>query len=277
MPTGPATEARRRPSRAATRDPGGALPALSAEQLADLLRLVKGADSVELKLSVPDSGLRSAVSALGMDPLDAQIRQVVFFDTPNLDLNQHGIVLRARRVQRKPADTVVKLRPVVPEVVPTKVRQSPSFSVEVDAMPGGFACSGTMKAEHDDAVIKDALAGGKPIRKLFTKEQRDFFSTHAPGGLQLDDLAQLGPINVLKLKFTPAGFDRRLVAELWNYPDGSRVLELSTKCIPTEAFIAAAESKAFLAERGIDLLAEQQTKTRTALEFFARELVTAVG
>ena len=142
-------------------------------------------------------------------------------------------------------------------------------------MPGGFVCSGSMKAEHDDAEIKDTLAGRKPLRKLFTKEQRAFFSANAPEGIQLDDLARLGPINVLKLKFMPAGFGRRLVAELWNYPDGSRVLELSTKCSPEEAFTVAAEAKVFLASRGIDLLAEQQTKTRSALDFFVRELATA--
>jgi inorganic triphosphatase YgiF len=36
-----------------------------------------------------------------MDPLDAQIGQVVFFDTPDLTLNTHGVVVRARRVQGK--------------------------------------------------------------------------------------------------------------------------------------------------------------------------------
>jgi hypothetical protein len=44
-----------------------------------LLGLIQGADSVELKLTVPDEDRRSTVMGLGMDPLDAQIRQVVFF------------------------------------------------------------------------------------------------------------------------------------------------------------------------------------------------------
>ena len=54
--------------------------------------------------------------------------------------------------------------------------------------------------------------------------------------------------------------------------DGSRVLELSTKCEPGEAFQVAAETRAFLASKGIDLEGEQQTKTRTALEYFAKHL-----
>jgi hypothetical protein len=68
---------------------------LSADRLAKLLKLIKDADSVELKLTVPDANRRSAVAALGMDPLDAQIRQVFFFDTPDLALNRHGVVVRA--------------------------------------------------------------------------------------------------------------------------------------------------------------------------------------
>ena len=71
------------------------------------------------------------VAALGVDPLDAQIRQVYFFDTPELALNKAGVVVRARRVQQKGDDTVVKLRPVVPDQLPGELRGSPNFGVEV--------------------------------------------------------------------------------------------------------------------------------------------------
>jgi hypothetical protein len=33
-----------------------------------------------------------------VDPLDGQIRQVFFFDTPDLALYEKGVVVRARRV-----------------------------------------------------------------------------------------------------------------------------------------------------------------------------------
>jgi hypothetical protein len=142
-----------------------------------------------------------------------------------------------------------------------------------DAKPGGYVCSASFKGKvpRGDGV-KQALKGQQQVRKLFSKQQRAFFAEHAPEGLSLDDLTPLGPITILKLKFESQGFERPMVAELWFYPDGSRILELSTKCEPTEAFEAAAEARAFLADRGIDLSAEQQTKTRKALEFFASEL-----
>ena len=110
------------------------------------------------------------------------------------------------------------------------------------------------------------------MRKLFTEGQQAFFADRAPEGIDLEGLTILGPMNVLKLKFSPKGFARRLVAELWLYPDGSRILELSTKCLPSEAFQVAAELKAFLVDRGVDVTGEQQTKTATALKFFSDEL-----
>ena len=245
---------------------------LSMEQLTELLSLLEGADSVELKLSVPDTRLRTTVSALGMDPLDAQLRQVTFFDTPELTLSQHGVVVRARRVQNKPGDSVVKLRPVQPDHLSSSLRKAPNFGVEVDAMPGGFVCSGTMKSQVEDGVIKDVLAERRPIGKLFSKDQRALFAQYAPEGVELNALRVLGPVNVLKLKFRNPEYAGRLVAELWFYPGGSRILELSTKCVPADAFRVVAETKAFLANHGVDLGAPQQTKTKAALEYFAADL-----
>jgi len=247
-------------------------PGLTHEQLQELLTLLKDSDTVELKLTVPDSALRSTVRALGIDPLEAQIRLVTFFDTPDLALDKAGIVVRARRIQGKGDDSVVKLRPVVPSELPDKLRRSAAFNVEVDALPGGFVCSGSMKGTLGPTAVNEALQGNLPQRKLFSKEQRAFYETHAPEGVAIDDLSVLGPIFVLKSRFTPEELGRRLVAEVWLYPDGSQIVELSTKCATTEAFQVAAEARAYLGARGIDMTAEQQTKTRKALEYFSKAL-----
>ena len=252
--------------------PTAARPALSDEQIAQFLDLVKGADSVELKVTVPELHHRSTIHALGLDPLDAQIRQVYFFDTPELALESAGVIVRARRIQGKGADSSVKLRPVVPAELPGSLRGSAAFRVEVDALPGGFVCSGTLKgAPRSDDVI--AVARGElGLRKLFTKEQRDYFVSHAPDGLRFKDLSVLGPIFVLKLRFQPPELNRNVVAEAWFYPDGDRILELSTRCATNESFEVAAQARGYLANKGVDITGEQQTKTRKALQFFADAL-----
>jgi hypothetical protein len=247
-------------------------PGLSDEQLGELMGLLGGSDSVELKLTVPAAQQRAAIGGLGLDALDAQIRQVVFFDTPDLALDKAGVVVRARRIQGRTGDSVIKLRPLDPDQLDADVRRLSGFGVEVDAIPGGFVCSGRLKCDADSDAIRQAMLGERALRKLYTKEQRALFRNHAPDGIELDDLSALGPIFVLKLKWQPRDFARKMVAEMWLYPDGARIFELSTKCLPSEAFQVAAEARVYLSENGIDLSGEQQTKTRTALEFFSSEL-----
>jgi hypothetical protein len=161
-------------------------PRLTDAQLKEVLALTSHADSVELKLTVPDSEHRSTVAALGMDPLDAQVRQVFFFDTPDLRLNRQGVVVRARRVQGRGDDTVVKLRPIVPDELPASVRKAKTMVVEVDAMPGGYVCSASFKgALGPGDAVKRVAAGDRAVRKLFSKQQRAFYQAHAPEGLGL--------------------------------------------------------------------------------------------
>jgi hypothetical protein len=166
---------------------------------------------------------------------------------------------------------------VVPTDLPSKLRKAEDFKVEVDAMPGGFVCSGSYKGTLGPDAVKPVLTGAERISSLFSKPQRAFFTEHAPEGITLDDLVVLGPIATLKLKFQPEGFSRPLVGELWLYPDGSHIVELSTKCTPAEAVDVATESKEFLSSRGVNLAGEQQTKTKTALEFFVNELREAAS
>jgi hypothetical protein len=245
-------------------------PRLLSDDLVKVLRLARESDSVELKLTVPERSYRSAAAALGVDPLDAQIRQVFFFDTPDLRLDAAGVVVRARRVRDRD-DSVVKLRPVVPSELSAELRQSPNLVVEVDAMPGGYVCSAALKQRLPSPDVASVAAGRKPLRKILSKEQRAFFLEHAPEGVTLEDLSVLGPILVLKLRLRPEGTVQKFVAEMWTYPDGTRVVELSTKCPPSEALNVAVDTRAFLEGKGIPLSGEQRTKTRTALEFFSRE------
>jgi hypothetical protein len=254
----------------ATKTP--ARPRLTDEQLGQLMSRLRGSDTAELKLTIPAAQQRAAIKALGLDALDAQIRQVVFFDTPDLALDKAGVVVRARRIQGRAGDSVIKLRPLDPDLIDPDVRRLSGFGVEVDAVPGGFVCSGTLKGEVASDATRRVLLGERPVRKLYSKAQRALFDAHAPSEIELDDLSVLGPIFVLKIKQQPRDFARKMVAELWLYPDGTRILELSTKCLPDEAFHVAAETRVYLAAQGIDLSGEQQTKTRTALEFFSSEL-----
>ena len=243
-------------------------------EIAELLATMSVSDSVELKVTVVPDEHRTTIASLAIDPVEAQPRQVFFFDTPDLRLNQAGVVVRARRIQGGRGDTVVKLRPVVPDELPQELRRSPSFNVEVDVLPGLIGvCSASLKGRASGAEIRDAVRGDTPLRKLFSKDQRAFYKQHAPADLDLDALQVLGPTFILKSVFQATSIVRRFVAEAWFYPDGTRILELSTKCLPNEAVTVARQARTYLADHGISVGAgTQQTKTKTALEYFAAQL-----
>ena len=129
-----------------------------------------------------------------------------------------------------------------------------------------------MKRALGQPIVRETLSGKRPLRKPSRRNSARSSPRTRRRGARLDDLAVLGPIFVLKLKWAPEDFARKLVAELWFYPNDRRILELSTKCAPGEAFEVAAETRAYLTERGVNIAGPQQTKTRTALKYFSKQL-----
>jgi len=242
------------------------------EQAVSIIKALKGWGSIEIKVVVPVQTHRATIESIGLDPVEAQPRQAYFFDTPDFALNRAGVVVRARRIQGGGADTVVKLRPVDPAAISPQLRSSASFKVELDAMPGGLVCSGSLKGTCKGEAVLAATSGAAPLKSLFSREQLAFFAEHAPKGITMESLVILGPTYLLKAKHNPKSFGRRIVVEMWLYPDGSRILEISTKCLPEEAFQTAVEFKAYLANCGINLAMTDATKTKSAMEYFRQRL-----
>jgi hypothetical protein len=265
-----ATQVKIRPARAPAKRSAESTR-LSPEQLVEVLELLKGATSVELKLMVPDSQ-RPVIRRLGFDPVEAEPRQVFFFDTPDLQLEKAGLIVRARRSPGGKADTVIKLRPIDPAAINAELRHDDAFKIEVDVMPGGYVCSGSARGRCSAQDVLDAADGKVPLESIFSRNQREFYAAHAPAGLSMDELVPLGPTFLLRLRHQPKRFDRPVIVEQWLYPDGSRVLEMSTKGEPEEAFQLGVEFRAFITSCGIALGDQAVTKTRTALAYFSKTL-----
>ena len=232
---------------------------------------MKGADSIELKLTLPEHSYRSTTTALGVDPLDAQIRQVFFFDTPDL--------VSTSRCRRQGATRAGSRRRLGGQAAPGRPRR----------VAGPVAQAARVRRRGRRAPRRVRVLGvaqGTPTADVGSHD-RGGQTTAAQGVLQgptvvlrrtragpvdFDELAVLGPIFVLKLELAPRTFGRRIVGEMWLYPDGSRLVELSTKCLPGEGLDVAEQLLGFLASKDISTEGEQQTKTKIALEFFSAEL-----
>ena len=221
--------------------------ALSHEQIAELLDLLKDSDSVELKLTVPEHDQRSAVVALGMDPLEAQIRQVFFFDTPDLALDKLGVVVRApahpgqgRRLGR--------------EAAAGRAVGAPGGAARLDRLPRrGRRAARRLRllgdAEADARRRRGQEDGGRraPGAQALLEAAARALRRACAEGSSSTTCRSSGRSSCSSCASRPKELGRRLVAEMWIYPDGSRVLELSTRAATNEAFQVAAEARAFLA------------------------------
>ena len=235
------------------------------------MKILKDVGSVEIKLVAPIHTHRATIAKLGIDPIETEIRQVYFFDTPNLDLNKAGVVVRARRIQGGSGDTVVKLRPVDPAEIDQELRRSASFKTEIDVVPGGFVCSGCSR----DAARRRRRRTRSAARCRWTRcleGAAGVLQQARPEGRRTSAARDLRPTFVLKARKWIKRLDRRLVVEMWLFPDGSRNLEITVKSEPSEAFQVAQEAKEFFKDIGIGLSADQQTKTRAAMQFFQPEV-----
>lgn len=225
-----------------------------------LRTLNKQVDEVELKLVVCKRGGRS----LGFDPDRGPARRIYFLDTPDLDLYRQGVIVRFRDRSRRRDDAVVKLRPVVPGRVPGWLRDADRFRMEIDALPGHSVCSGALKKRLGRGEVSRAVAAGRPLTKLLSARQRRLLFLYAPS-VAFADLTVFGPIDVRCQNVKLRGFSRGLTAERWRYPDGSDLLELSTRCPLDEAAVVAGRVSTALRAYGVVPADLQRTKTEIAL------------
>ena len=252
---------------------GGASSPLAAPALGGFLEALSDLRTGERPLSLPADGRRPLADILGLDMHDAEISQVGFVDTPDLQLLRQGVVVRARRTQDRPADLTVTLLWADPAALPPAIRQLPGFRVDVDTRPTGFACSCSLEAPVSDRTMEDALEGRLSPWHLLTAHQRRLVSLHAPDAADrtaTDVPWLLGPIHVLSHRLAPDGLRRGLLAERWFLPDETRLVHLSSRCKPAKVLRTAGRLDAYLAANGVPPAPTSETTTRAALDALAR-------
>jgi phosphate-selective porin len=229
-----------------------------------------GVEAVELKITVrPDQELQ-ALRALKLDEDSAEVRVLYFYDTPKLEWFNAGVALRARLVKGEDDDSTVKFRPVESRAVSREWTEMEGFKLEADSVGDRVVCAASLTALQKRDEIDEVAEGSRPIEKLFTKEQKRFLQSFSPKAIDFAALKPLGPIRVLRWKTEHKGFPYELSSEEWRLPDGTDLLEASIKVKPEEAEKARGAFVSHLKELGLDPEGAQETKTRTALEYFAR-------
>jgi hypothetical protein len=243
---------------------------LPPHRLQHLVHAACQVDQVEVKVLVSAADHEAVCTAIGADLDRAPRRQVYYLDTQDRALERLGVVVRLRSIEHRPDDAVVKLRPLTPGAVPAWLRRDRHFAVELDAMPGHYVRSGVLKRRLEDGEVAHAVEGRGVLHRLLSPAQRRLLGADDRAHLDLDRLGAAGPVDVRKCRLPADGLPGALVLERWSYPDGSRLLELSTRCPGHRMMLTAARLGTLLRHHGIDVAGPQQTKTRRTLDAFRR-------
>ena len=227
-------------------------------------------DAVEIKVTIrPDQELR-AERAMELNEDTAVVRILYFYDTPKLDLFKAGVVLRARLIKGADDDSTVKFRPVEAARIAQEWKDLKGFKLEADCVGDQTVCAASLTALQQRDEIRQVEKGERAIDKLFSKDQERFLAEFCERPVDFAKLRVLGPIRVLRWKLTQNGFPHELTLEEWRLPDGDDLVEVSIKTSPADAAQARKDFEQHLRDLGLDPKGAQETKTRTALEYFAK-------
>jgi hypothetical protein len=238
---------------------------------------VTGTDAIEVKATIPDHQIKAALERYGLTPNNDEERYIYFFDTPALELQEAGIIVRARRIVGDVHDSTVKFRPVDPASVGKEWHKYRDFKIEADASEKGLVKSASLSMPVGKGLIKAVASGKRQVKDLITREQRAFIEETAKRTIDFDRLVVLGPLRAHRWQFEDPACPWEITGELWIREDGQRMLEASIKTPAVQAAVAFAGFMAFLAEVGADRDKEQQAKTRWALSYYAGKRATAPG
>jgi hypothetical protein len=225
---------------------------------------------VEMKITARAKDEDEVLQALERAGVEAEAREVYFFDTGDLRLFESGVVLRARLVPGSFEDSTVEVRPVDPKTLAPRWKEHPDLEFAVDAVGDQYVSSARLSAQQNPGEVQSAARGERALRELFTADQEAFLTEHAPAGTAVDwdGLSVLGPVDVRKWEREPKDFPYEVTVEEWVLPDSSDLVEASIRVAPDEAVEANARFLDFLRARGFDTEGDAKTKTRTALEYF---------
>ena len=212
---------------------------------------------VEVKLLLSPPTIKTVITSLHFEKEIAG--RVSFFDTDELDLLKQGAIVRIR--QGANDDLTVKVR-------------VPDGNKQVNAMHlrGRFPCETNQTGAGKDTdysvrrnykVLQMPEMGSDIINSLRPPQKRLL----QEAGVSIDwaRVKRIADVKVTKWETTAQSPFRKLILELWEWPEGN-ILELSTKAAPDAGTSQYADLQRLADMKGLSLGASQGGKTSMVLQ-----------
>lgn len=193
-----------------------------------------------------------------------------YFDTPGLDLQARGVLVRLRDTPGRAQLTLKLADRDCPRFDPALLPPAEAkceYDQHGDQLKGAVSVNGAL----DAAAAAGLRSGGQALAKSLSPAQERVLreATTAwplPGGLRA-----FGPVSIQA--YAPAGKGKAYVVELWRLPSGRRYAEMSRKVDYADASAERARLEALLAAAGVTACADQSSQAAGKL----RDLAGAAG
>jgi hypothetical protein len=213
--------------------------------------------NVEIKILLSPDESQAAVAALKLKKEKAG--RVYFFDTSDLDLLAHGLIVRLR--QGVDGDLTIKVRPSIGTTAGAPSNIGEGFDCEVDLIGGVRTPSYTVRSGY--AAPRLPETGSDVLKLLDAKQEKLLKQAHA--SVDWGRVRRIADIQATTWQSKSQSGLGKLTLELWEWP-GGKILEISTKVGPDAAASAYAELQRLMKAKGLSLNAVQQAKTGMVLE-----------
>ncbi len=215
----------------------------------------------ELEVLIASEDLRtlSRTESLG----ESEQREIYFYDTPELELFNKGVLLRTRKLGDGAADSTVLSRSG------KAIENSAShMRCAQEGISTTNLCS--LRRDIDGEQIDEVAAGRGEVTQLFSKSQLALARRILPN-VYINGLSVFGPIQGRVWKPNVKDIDGTVTLEEWMLPNGASVVTLSVRTAAASARDTLVDLRKFLDERGVREIANPG-KTETALGYFASTL-----
>jgi hypothetical protein len=240
-----------------------------------------GIEWVELKVTFGAEQVDAGLAGFALEAGSAERRSIWFCDRIDahggpamLPLLARGAILRVRKIRDSPDDSTFKLRGPEGSVDPRLWRRrcrafGDDARIEGDWVTDRHLVSASLDSRVEDGLIDDVVAAERPyqVQRLFSDDQQGLAAEWLLG---FDGLELLGPIRAQKWKKGAGKLDAEVVAELWEIDNGPRFLELSIRVKADQDPVGAQQQlEQTVRDNGLEIAADQQTKTSTVLKHIA--------
>src|SRR5208337_1985764 len=215
----------------------------------------------EVKLLLSPEETEAAVRAL--NGRGKAVGRVYFFDSNQLDLLSHGVIVRWRQGQTN--DLTVKLRPAKGRTFPNPSAGRERYKCEVDVTGKGEVRSYSIQTAYSSQRLPST---GSELLALFSPGQRQLLE-QARAAIDWRHVRRIGDIQSTTWQVKSQPNFRKLVLELWKWPTGN-ALELSSKVGADAGPSALADLQQLANSKGLSLDKRQGPKTAMVLEEIVR-------